>query len=75
MANHITIMRHKAGIKTAKEAAKLLGISPGMMYQIEGGSKRPSPEVAFKMTKIFKCSLDDIFLPFITTESDKKEEG
>lgn len=71
MANHITDLRKKAGIKTAKKAAKTLGISAGMMYQMEGGYKKPGPGLALKMANLFNCTLEEIFLPFITTNSDK----
>lgn len=71
MANHITKLRKKAEIITAKEAAKALDISNGMMYQMEGGYKKPSPELAVKMANLFNCTLEDIFLPYITTVSDK----
>lgn len=73
MANHITKLRKNAGFKTAKIAAKALNISDGMMYQMEGGHKKPSPELAIKMSSLFKCTLEDIFLPFNTTNSCKKD--
>jgi len=73
MANHITQLRTKAGIKTAKEASEKLKISAGMMYQVEEGVKRPSPTLAIKMSKLFNCTLDNIFLPYDVTNSDKKE--
>jgi len=71
MANHITELRKNAGFKTAKIAAKALGISDGMMYQMESGHKKPSPELAIKMSNLFECTLEDIFLPFNTTNSYK----
>ena len=73
MANHITDLRLKAGIKTARKAAIKLGISAGMMYQMEGGLKRPGSLLAIKMRSLFNCTLEDIFLPYDTTESDKGE--
>ncbi|HGG0416141.1 TPA: helix-turn-helix transcriptional regulator [Clostridium sporogenes] len=72
MANHITGLRKKAGFDTAKEAAKALKISNGMMYQMEGGYKTPGPKLAIKMSRKFNCTLEDIFLPFNTTDSDMK---
>jgi putative transcriptional regulator len=71
MANHITALRLKAGIKTAKEAAKRLKISAGMMYQMEEGLKKPGSLLAVKMCPLFKCTLEEIFLPYTTTESDR----
>jgi putative transcriptional regulator len=70
MANHITVLRNMAKIKTAKEAANELGISPGMLYQIEEGLKKPSPRLALALSSLFNCSLEDIFLPYYTTNSD-----
>lgn len=68
---HIKTLRRNAGIKTAKEAAIKLGISAGMVYQMEQGIKKPSPKTAFKMSDLYKCTLEDIFLPYNTTNSEK----
>lgn len=70
MANHISELRINAGIKTAKEAASILEISSGMMYQMELGVKKPSALLAIKMTHLFNCTLEDIFLPYFVTNSD-----
>lgn len=75
MANHITYLRKKAGFNTAQNAAKELNISSSMMYQMEGNHKQPSVELGFKMAELFNCTLEDIFLPFDTTNSGKKGEG
>jgi len=75
MANHITELRKNAGFKTAKIAAKALGISDGMMYQMESGHKKPSPELAIKMSNLFECTLEDIFLPFNTTLRKNTKRG
>lgn len=75
MANHITDIRLKAGFKTARDAARKLKISTGMMYQMEQGLKKPSSLLATKMASMFECSLDDIFLPYFTTGSDKTTTG
>lgn len=64
-------LRKDAGYKTAKEVATLLNISDGMMYQIEEGYKKPSVKLATKIAALYKCTLDEIFLPMITTNSDK----
>lgn len=75
LANHITDLRKRAGFKTATEAAEKLNISPSMMYQMEGGYKRPSPGLGVKMADLFNCTLEDIFLPFVTTNSDKGDKN
>lgn len=73
MANHITILRKKAGFNTAREAAESLDISNSMMYQLEGGYKKPGSKLAFEMSNKFNCSMEDIILPYITTNSVKGE--
>jgi putative transcriptional regulator len=75
VANHITLLRQKAGIKTAKEAAKLLRVSSGMMYQVEEGLKNPGSKLACDMARLFGCSLDAIFMPSNTTGSSNIESN
>jgi len=69
---HLKELRRKAGYETAKEVASLLHVTTSMVYQMEEGYKRPSPELGFKMSRLYNCSLEDIFLPIITTKSDNK---
>lgn len=69
---HLKELRQRAGYATAKEVASLLNITRSMVYQMEEGYKRPSPELGFKMAKLYNCSLEDIFLPIITTNSEIK---
>lgn len=71
MANHITLLRKMAGYKTVKDASKALGISTGMLYQVEQDIKKPSIKLALKIMELYECSLEDIFLPVNTTYSDK----
>lgn len=85
MANHITFLRRNAGFRTGQKAAKKLNISPAMMYQMEAcvASKqirRPGSALAFRMTRLFNCSFDDIFMPFFITSCNNssgnhKNEG
>ena len=42
-------------------ASKLLDISKSMLYKIEAGSRSPSKKVIVKMSKIYSCSIDEIF--------------
>ncbi|ACA45005.1 transcriptional regulator [Clostridium botulinum] len=74
MSNHITELRKNAGFNTVKNVTSKLEISDSMMYQIEGGYKKPSPNLAIKMSKLFNCTMEDIFLPYGTTNSDKLED-
>lgn len=75
MANHITELRKKAGFNTVKEVTAKLQISDSMMYQIEGGYKKPSSDLAIQMSRLFNCTMEDIFLPCNTTNSDKRIGG
>jgi putative transcriptional regulator len=63
-AEHITALRQKAGIKTLSELAEQTGISISMLSMIESGERIPSPESAPKLMQVFKCTYDDIFLPY-----------
>jgi putative transcriptional regulator len=72
MANHITQLRKKSGFRYVSEAAQEIGISKSMLYQTESSYKRPSSILGIKMSQACQCSLDEIFLPFKTTISDKK---
>ena len=69
---HLKELRQKAGYKTVREVAPLLDVTDSMIYQIEEGYKKPSIELGIKISKLYNCSLDDIFLPTITTNSDNK---
>jgi putative transcriptional regulator len=73
LANHLTALRKKAGFKSAENAAKSLECSAMMIYAIEQGLRKPSPDLAIKMANLFNCSLDEIFLPFYTTISNNSE--
>lgn len=64
-------IRLKAGYKTVKEVATLLNVCKGTIYQIEEEYKKPSIYLASKMAHLYSCTLDEIFLPYITTDSDK----
>ncbi|WP_242866718.1 helix-turn-helix transcriptional regulator [Abyssisolibacter fermentans] len=69
IANHITKLRKKAGFYNVKQAALKLKISTSMLYQIESGYKRPSASLGMRMSYLFNCTLEDIFLPYNTTHS------
>lgn len=69
---HLKELRQKAGYKTAREVAPLLNVTSSMVYQMEEGYKKPSPKLGIKMANLYNCSLEDIFLPIITTNSDNR---
>lgn len=46
---------------TGSEMAKMVGISRSYYYQIEGGQKRLTYDLAIKMAKVFKKKPDAVF--------------
>ncbi|MGF7059239.1 helix-turn-helix transcriptional regulator [Brassicibacter mesophilus] len=56
----IRLKRIKLGINT-DDAVKALDISKSMLYKVETGHRSPSKEVIKKMSKLYDCSIDDIF--------------
>lgn len=42
-------------------AIKSLNISKSMLYKIETGHRLPSPKVIAKMSKLYNCSIDEIY--------------
>ena len=73
---HLRELRRLAGFKTAKEAAKKLEISLSMLYHAEEGINKPSIKLAAKMTDVYACSFDQIFLPYavINNHNDESKE-
>jgi putative transcriptional regulator len=65
MANHVTVLRKKAGYKITDELAESLGISKRMLYAIESDQRQPSAKTATKMAKLYNCNLEDIFFAFL----------
>lgn len=56
----IRLKRINSGIDFEK-AIEIIGISKSMLYKIETGKRSPSKDVIFKMSKLYDCSIDDIF--------------
>ena len=69
MANHITVLRKKAGYKYAYQLAEKLEVSTRMMHAIENNERNPSIKLAAKMASLLNCNLDDIFMPYLPTIS------
>ena len=68
----MTVLRKNAGYKTARDAAKALQVCCGTIYSMERNdkhSRKPSLMLARKITKVYNCSFDEIFLPYTTTIS------
>lgn len=62
---HIRVLREKAKL-SFEEAKERLEISESMMKKLELGFKRPSIVLGMKMLGVFNCTLDDIFLPYMS---------
>jgi hypothetical protein len=63
-ADHLKGLRLAAGFKTLKEVHIITKISISMLSSIENGCKLPSPQLAAKLVQAYKCSYNDIFLPY-----------
>lgn len=61
MALNITKMRKDAGY-TQKDIADILGIDQSTVAKWENGTSYPMVSTLPKLAKLFKCSIDDLFL-------------
>ncbi len=43
-----------------EEVAKILGIKKEAMYKLESGFRKVTLPIAVKLSKIYKCSIEDI---------------
>jgi len=59
--NRVLHVRLKAGIKTQKELAKLTGIRPSILCEIESNKAFLSTPYALRIKEALTCSLDDLF--------------
>lgn len=60
MKNTLRVERAKLDI-SQKELAEKVKVSRQTIHSIERDKKKPSVELALKIAKIFKVSVDDIF--------------
>lgn len=60
--NKLKEYREKRKMSQA-ELAYVVGVSPRYIAFIEAGQRNPSLKLAVKMAKLFKASVEDIFLP------------
>lgn len=59
--NYLWELRLKAGHDNVHELCEILGIKDSMVYEMEKGTRKPSPELAAKMADTYKCSMDEIY--------------
>jgi putative transcriptional regulator len=71
VTNVIRALRFANGEMTQAELADRLGVTRQTVIAIEQGRYSPSLEMAFRIARVFKVGLDDIFH---YPEDDKGEE-
>lgn len=59
--NCIRKLRFLNGEMTQKDLAENVGVTRQTIVAVENGKYSPSLELAFKLSKIFDCSIEDIF--------------
>ena len=59
--NNIRQLRFQAGEMTQKELADLVHVSRQTIVAIEKGNYSPSLELAFRISRVFKTPLEEIF--------------
>lgn len=62
MKSKLKILRAERDWSQA-QLAEALGVSRQTVNAIETGKYDPSLPLAFKMAKLFECSIEDIFIP------------
>lgn len=63
----VVYARNKAGLKQAF-AAEQLGISPGYLSEIEGGTRNAGPALLIKMAELYNC-------PIVVLERKRHDSG
>lgn len=66
--NRIRSMRFARGEMTQQELADRIGVSRQTVNAIEGGKYSPTLEVAFQISRVFECPLDDVFHCVVKTK-------
>ncbi|MFP4378806.1 MAG: helix-turn-helix transcriptional regulator, partial [Spirochaetales bacterium] len=61
VTNTIRELRHANGDMTQAELADKLGLTRQTIIAIEKGKYSPSLEVAFKMARVFRVPLEEVF--------------
>lgn len=60
VTNNIREVREKQSL-TQADLAEMVGVSRQTIISLEKGSYNPSLELAFKISKVLKASIDDLF--------------
>ena len=59
---------------TQEQTAKILTINKIYLSMLENGSRNPSDSLKMKMSKLYGCSIADIFLAIKSTNRLKNKE-
>lgn len=69
------ILRELRGDKTQEEIAKAVGITKSSWAMYERGERIPRDEVKIQIAKYFGKTVQEVFLPRLSTNSARQEEG
>lgn len=61
ITNHIRRLRLEAGQMTQQELAEQVGVTRQTVIAIENDRYSPSLEVAFRIARVFRVGLEDVF--------------
>ncbi len=67
MKNNLKVWRAKKDL-TQKELANMVGVTRQTINSVETQRYDPSLELAFKLSDIFRCRIEDIFEPEISND-------
>ncbi|SOC49417.1 putative transcriptional regulator [Blastococcus aggregatus] len=68
VTNRIRTLRFEHGEMTQAELAQRIGVTRQTVIAIEQGRYSPSLEMAFRIARVFRAPLDDVFQYPATTE-------
>jgi len=61
VANKLRRFRFEAREMTQQELAEKIGVTRQTILAIERGNYNPSVELALRLAKVFKCSVEELF--------------
>jgi putative transcriptional regulator len=71
VTNSIRVLRFANGEMTQADLAERVGVTRQTLIAIEQGRYSPSLEMAFRIARVFKVPLDDVFHYPDTPEDDR----
>ncbi len=73
-ASGLRAMREKKGL-TQRQLARDLGISQNYIPAIEGGARKPGPELMARMVKYFRCDFWELFEVVLLNPETGREQS